>query len=141
MVNHRNISAGESRLRVQLAYISLDEIKRHLNHFHYYFDHRLKLLLSPNIFVGSLTFSLLTKTVSQSVVRLSPLFTNSLVWFDTHIMIMTIFRQPEFKSWPLFVPQSFICQLVSSRSMVHVVGFDIQRDIGGVGCIHTCLTS
>ena len=25
--------------------------------------------------------------------------------------------------------------------MVHVVGFDIQCDIGGVGCIHTCLTS
>ena len=63
------------------------------------------------------------------------------LWFDTHIVIMTIFSQPEFKSWPLFVSQSFICQLVSSRSMVHVVGFDIQRDIGGVGCIHICLTS
>ena len=38
-----------------------------------------KLLLSPNILVGSWTFSLLTTTVSQSVVRLSPLFTNNLV--------------------------------------------------------------
>ena len=145
MVNHRHISAGESRLRVQRASLSLGEIKQHLNHSHYYVDHRLKLLLSPNIFLGSWTFSLLTLTVFQSVVRLSPLFANSLVRLSacglTHIVIMTIFSQPEFKSWPLYVSQSFICQLVSSRSMVHVLGFYIQRDIGGVGCIHTCLTS
>ena len=57
MVNHRNISAGESRWRVQLASISLGEIKQHLNHCHYYVDHRLKLgvsqfIASPSIFVG-----------------------------------------------------------------------------------------
>ena len=38
MVNPRNISAGESRLRVQRAYLSLYEIKHHLNHFDYYVD-------------------------------------------------------------------------------------------------------
>ncbi len=42
MVNHRNISAGESRWRVQLAFLSI-EMTQHLNHFHYYIDHVLKL--------------------------------------------------------------------------------------------------
>ncbi len=63
------------------------------------------------------------------------------LWFDTHIVIMTIFSQPQCKPWLRFLPQSFICHLVSPRSMVRVVWFYIQRDIGGVGCIHTCLSS
>ena len=66
MVNHRHISAVESRWRVQLAY--LGEIKQHLNHFHYCIDHRLKVLLSPNIFVSSGTLSLLTMTKCCEVV-------------------------------------------------------------------------
>ena len=49
MVNHRNISAGESRWRVQLASLSLGDIKQHLSHFHHYVDHRLKLGLAQNI--------------------------------------------------------------------------------------------
>ena len=49
MVNHRNLSAGESRWRVQLASLSLGEIKQHLNHFHYYVDHKLKLGLTQII--------------------------------------------------------------------------------------------
>ena len=49
MVNHRNISAGESRWRVQLASLSLGEMKQCLNHFHYDVDHRLKLGLSQII--------------------------------------------------------------------------------------------
>ena len=61
--------------------------------------------------------------------------------FVTHIVIMTSFSQLQFKPWQRFVPQRFICQVVSSRSMVHVVWFDTQRDIGGVGCIHTCVSS
>ena len=74
-------------------------------------------------------------------VRLPPYFTNGLVRFDIHIMIMTPFGHPQFKHWPRFVPQSFICQLVSSRSTV--VGFAIQRNIGGICMLHTstCLTS
>ena len=43
MVNHRNISAGVSRWRVQLAFLSLGEMTQHLNHFHYYVDRVLKL--------------------------------------------------------------------------------------------------
>ena len=60
------------------------------------------------------------------------------LWFDTHIIvIMTIFSQPQFKQWPGFVPQSVIVQLVSFRTVVHVVGFDIPSVIGTVpnqGC-------
>ena len=45
MVNqlYRNTSAGKAMWRVQLADLSLGEIKQHLNSFHYYVDHRLKL--------------------------------------------------------------------------------------------------
>ena len=49
MVNHINISAGESIWRVQLASLSLGEIKQHLIHFHCHDDHRLTLGLTPSI--------------------------------------------------------------------------------------------
>ena len=51
VVDHRNISAGESNWRVQLAFLSLGEMTQHLNHFHYYVDHVLKLgfIISQNI--------------------------------------------------------------------------------------------
>ena len=52
VVNHSNIiSAGESMWRVQLAFLSLGEMTQHLNHFHYYVDHVLKLafIISQNI--------------------------------------------------------------------------------------------
>ena len=90
MVNHRNISAGESRLRVQLASISLGEIKQHLNHFHYYVDHRLKLLLSPNIFFLGFLNILITHTdcfpkCCEVVTTLHEQIGQvKCVWFDTH---------------------------------------------------------
>ncbi len=87
MVNHRNISAGESRCRVQLASLSLGEIYAASQPFPLLCRPRAEIGIynitkycsRPNILVGSWTFSLLTTTVSQSVVRLSPLFTNILV--------------------------------------------------------------
>ena len=151
MVNHRNISARESRWRVQLASLSLGEMKQHLNHFHYYVDHRLKLGLSRSIALAKHLRGFLNILITHNdcfpkccevVTTLDEqLGQDKGLWFDTHIVIMAIFSQPQLKPLPRFVPQSFICQLVSSRSMVYVVGVDIQRDIGGVGCIHTCLSS
>ena len=151
MVNHRNILAGESMWRVQLASLSLGEMKQHLNHFHYYVDHRLKLGLSRSIALakhlrGFLNILIthndcfpkcceVVKTLHEQLGQVKGL------WFDTPIVIVTIFSPPQFKPRSRFVPQSFICQLVSSRSIEHVVGFDIQRDIGGVGYIPTCISS
>ena len=122
MVNHRNILAVESRWRVQLASLSLGEIKQHLNHLHYYVENRLKLGLTQSIALakhlrGFLNI-LITTTISQSVARLSPLFTNSLVRLIMTIMYLS---QPQFKLWRRFVPHTFECQLVSSRNMEHVV--------------------
>ena len=96
--------------------LTLSFLKFYLNHFHYYIDHMLKLRVTQIIAFAKrlrdfLKFLLLTTNVSQSVVMFSPLFTNSLLrWFDNHIVIMTIFSQPQFKHWPRFVPQSFTCQ-------------------------------
>ena len=140
-------------MRFQLAFLSLGEIKQHLNHFHYYVDHRLTLGLSQGIGLAKYIRGFLNIIITHNecfpkccevVATLhEQLGQVTGFWFDTHIVIMNMFSQPQFKPWPRFVPQRDIglCQLVSSRSMVHVVGFDIQRDIGGVGCINTCLSS
>ena len=151
MVNHIHISAGESRWRVHLASLSLGEMTQHLNHFHYYVDHRLKLGLSQIIALAKHLRGFLNILITHNdcfpkccevVITLhEQLGQVKGLWFDTHIVIVTIFSPPQFKPWPRFVPQSFICQMVSSRSIEHVVGLDIQRDIGRVGYIPTCLSS
>ena len=53
-MNHRNISAGESRLSVQVASLRYGEMTQHLSHFHYYVEHVLKLgfIISQIIAIG-----------------------------------------------------------------------------------------
>ena len=146
MVNRRNISAGESSWRISVLVKSSS-----LNHFHNYVVHMLTLGLTQLIALAKHLRGLLNilithndcipkccevvTTLHEQLVQVKGL------WFDTHIVIMTIFSQPQFKPWPRFVAQSFIFQLVFSWGMVHVVGVDTQSDIGGVGFIHTCLSS
>ena len=36
------------------------------------------------------------------------------LWFDSHIVMVTIFIQPQLKTWPRFVPQSFVTSSVIS---------------------------
>ena len=74
MVNHRNISAGVSRWRVQLAFLSLGEMTQHLNHFHYYVDHGLKLGLSQSIALAKHLRGLLNILITHN-----DCFPNSLV--------------------------------------------------------------
>ena len=125
MVNHRNISAGESRWRVQLASLSLGEIKHHLNHYHYYVDHRLKLGLTQIIALAKHLRGFLNILITHNdcfpkfcevVTTLHEQFGQVKgLWFDNHIVIITIFSQPQFKPWPRFVPQSIMSVGVLSK--------------------------
>ena len=125
MVNHRNISAGESRWRVQLAYLSLGEIKQNLNHSHYYVDHRLKLGLTQIIALAKHLRGFLNILITRNdcfpkcckvVITLHERLCQVMgLWFDTHIVIMTIFSYPQFKPWSRFVPQSFMSIVVISK--------------------------
>ena len=126
MVNHRHISAGASRWRVELAFLSLGEMTQHLNHFHYYVDHVLKLgfRISQSIalakhlggFLNILIthnncFSKCCEVVTTLHVQFGQV---EGLWFDSHIVMVTIVIQPQLKSWPRFVPQSFVTSSVIS---------------------------
>ena len=124
MVNRRNISAGESRWRVQLSFLTLVEMTQHLNHFHYYVDHVLKLgfIISQTIALAKHLGGFLNilnthnncfpkccevvTTLHEQFVQVEGL------WFDSHIGMVTIFIQPQLKTWPRFVPQSFVTSIV-----------------------------
>ena len=130
MVNHRHISAGESWWGVQLAFFSLGEMTQHLNHFHYYVDHVLKLgfIISQTIALAKHLGVFLNILITHNncfpkwcevVTPLHEQFGQvEGLWFDSHIVMVTIFIQPQFKSWPRFVPQSFVTSSVISVVLV-----------------------
>ena len=106
-MNHINISAGESRRRVQLAPLSIREIKQHLNHFHYYVNHRLKLGVSQIIALakhirGFLNILITHNDCFPKCCEVVTSLREQLgqvkdLWFDTHIVMMTMFNQPQSK--------------------------------------------
>ena len=126
MVNHGHISAGESWWRVQLAFFSLGEMTQHLNHFHYYVDHVLKLgfIISQTIALAKHLGGFLNILITHNncfpkwcevVTTLHEQFGQvEGLWFDSHIVMVTIFIQPQLQSWPRFVPQSFVTSSVIS---------------------------
>ena len=126
MVNHRNISAGEYRWRVQLASLRHGEMTQHVNHFHYYVDHVLKLgfIISQTIALAKhlglflnilITHSSCFPKCCEVVTTLHEQFGQvEDLWFDSHIVRVTIFIQPQLKTWPCFVPQSFVTSSVIS---------------------------
>ena len=141
MVNHRNISAGESRWRVQLAFLSLAEMTQHLNHFHYYVDHVLKLgfIISQTIalakHLGGFLNILIThnncltkcyEVVTTPHEQFGQLRLEGL-WFHSHIVMETIFIQPQLKTWPRFVPQSFVTSSVISVVSVPYTPASVHR--------------
>ena len=99
MVNQRNISTRELRWSVLLAFLSLGEMKQHLNHFRYYVDHRLKLGLSQYIALAKhlrrflnilITHNYCFTNCCEVVTTLhEQLGQDKGLWFDTHIVIMT----------------------------------------------------
>ena len=100
MVNHRHISVGESRLRVQLVSLSLGKIKQHLNHFPLLCGPQAAEIIALAKHLRGLLNILITHndcfpkccevvtTLHQQLGQVKGL------WFDTHIVIMTIFSQP-----------------------------------------------
>ena len=100
-----------------------------------------KLLLSPNILVGSYTFSLLTTTVSQTVTTLHEQFGQvEGLWFDSYIVMVTIFIQPQLKTCPRFVPQSFVTSSVISVVSVAYTPASVHRSFY-IGLAHTISSS
>ena len=126
MVNHRNMSAGGSRWRVQLAFLSLGEMTQHLNHFHYYVDHVLKLgfIISQTIALAKHLGGFLNILITHNncfpkcfevVNTLHEKFGQvDGLWFDCHVVMVTMFIQPQLKTWSRFVPQSFATPSVIS---------------------------
>ncbi len=139
MVNHRNISAGESKWRVQLAFVGLGEMTQHLNHFHYYVDHVLKLgfIISQTIALAKQLGGFLNILIIHNncfpkccevVTTLHEQFGQvEGLWFDSHIVIVTIFIQPQLRTWPRFVPQSFMTYIVISVVSVAYIPASVHR--------------
>ena len=125
-MNHRHIPAGESSWRVQLAFLSLGDMTQHLNHFHYYVEQVLKLgfIISQTIALAKHLGGLLNILITHNncfpkccevVTTLHDQFGQvEGVWFDSHIVMVIIFIQPQLKIWPRVVPQSFVTSSVIS---------------------------
>ena len=139
MVNHINISTEESRWIVQLAFLSLGEMTQHLNHFHYYVDHVLKLgfIISQTIALAKHLGGFLNILITHNnyfpnccevVSTLHEQFGQvEGLWFDSHIVMVTIFIQPQLKTWPRFVPQSSVTSGVISVVSVAYTPVSVHR--------------
>ena len=111
--------------RVQLAFLSLGEMTQHLNDVHYV-DHVLKLgfIISQTIALAKHLGGFLNIIITHNncfpkccevVTTLHEQFGQvESLWFDSHIVMVTIFIQPQLKTWPRFVPQSFVTSSVIS---------------------------
>ena len=102
MVNHRNISAGESRWRVQLASLRHGEMTQHLNHLGEF----LNIVITHNNCFPKCCE--VVTTLHEQFGQVEGL------WFDSHIVMVTIFIQPQLKTWPCFVPHCFVTSSVIS---------------------------
>ena len=118
MVNHRNISAGESRCRVQLASLSLGEI--------YAASQPFPLLCRPGAEIGIYNITKCCEVVTTLHEQFGQV---ECLWFDSHIVMVTIFIQPQLKTWPRFVPQSFVTSSVISVVSVAYTPASVHRSI------------
>ena len=111
---------------VQLAFLSIGERTQHLNHFHYYVDHVLKLgfIISQTIALAKHLGGFLNILITHNncfpkccevVTTLHEQFGQvEGLWFDSHIAMVAIFIQPQLTTWQRFVPQSFVTSSVIS---------------------------
>ena len=93
-------------------------------HFHYDVDHVLKLgfIISQTIALAKHLGGFLNIVITRNncypkccevVTTLHEQFGQvEGLWFDSQIVMVTIFIQPLFKTWPRFVPQSFVTSSV-----------------------------
>ena len=51
------------------------------------------------------------------------------LWFDSHIVMVTLFIQPQLKTWPRFVPQRFVSSIAISAVSVAYTPASVHRSI------------
>ena len=66
-MDQTDIATGASMWRVQLAYVSLGEIKYHLNNLYYYVDHILKMGLTQIIVPAKLLSEFLNIIITHHI--------------------------------------------------------------------------
>ena len=113
-------------------FLSLGEMTQHLNHFHYDVDHVMKLgfIISQTIALAKHLGGFLNILITHNncfpmccevVTTLHEQFSQvEGLWFDSHIVMVTMFIQPQLKTWPHFVPQSFATSMISVVSVAYI---------------------
>ena len=133
--------------RVQLAFLSLGEMTQHLNHVHYV-NHVLKLgfIISQTIALAKHLGGFLNIIITHNncfpkccevVTTLHEQFgQDEGLWFDSHIVMVTIFIQLQLKTWPRFVPQSFVTSSVISVVLLVYTPASVHRSFFFLTCAY-----